>query len=316
MKVVILGKGLMLANIILAAVDAGVKVAGVLRYEKTSANKFIQFFKDTFNPDYELTLIKRYSIKELNFKSANSVCFRDFLVRENIDIIFVGTWKEKIEKATFDIPTIGTINLHPSLLPKYRGPNPYLQTILHGEEYSGITMHLVDENYDTGAILSQEKIKIQPNDTSKELKERTVATARKLVAEFLTDLNYKIVTPISQSEKNATYFKNITGDEKMLDFSSQTSEDISRTIRALYPFMPTYITCGNKFFIVDPYNFKISDEIFSAKNSGDIIDKEAKEKSLTIICKDKKAICFKNLKLYGAKIFTKWYIKNIVKLDN
>ena len=203
MKVVILGKGLMLANIILGTLDAGVKIAGVFRYEKTSSNPIIQFFKDTFNPDYELTLIKRHNIKQLNFKSANSNAFRNYLIRENIDLVFVGTWKEKLEKETFDIPTIGTVNVHPSLLPKYRGPNPYLQTILHGEESSGVSLHLIDSKYDNGSVLSQEKVKILPNDTSKELKERTVGAARKLICEFLTDLNSKIVTPIAQSEKNA-----------------------------------------------------------------------------------------------------------------
>ena len=303
----------MLANIILGAVVAGVKIAGVLRYENTNGNPIAQKLKDIFNPDYDYTLIKRYNIKQLNFKSANSKAFRDYLIKENIDIVFVGTWKERIEKETFDIPSIGTINIHPSLLPKYRGPNPYLQTILHGEQNSGVTLHLVDGNYDTGAILSQEKVEIRPNDTSKELRERTVTTARKLVTEFLTDLNTKIVTPITQSEKNATYFENITGDEKMLDFTLQTAEEISRTIRALHPFMPSYITYGKRFFIVNPYKFEISESPLPDRQANDIICKNSKEKSLTIVCKDNKVICFKGLKLYGAKPFTKLYIEKFVK---
>ena len=315
MKAVILGKGLMLANIILGAVDAGIKISGVLRYEKTTGKQVIQKLKDIFNPDYDYTLIKRYNIKQLNFKSANSKAFRDYLIRENIDIIFVGTWKEKLEKPTFDIPSIGTINVHPSILPKYRGPNPYIQAILHGEKHSGVTLHLIDKGYDTGAILSQEKVEIYPKDTSKELKERTVITARKLVCEFLSDLNTKIVTPISQSEKNATYFKNITGEEKMLDFSNQTSDEISRTIRALHPFLPTYITYGKKFFIVDPYNFEILNDTLTDKHPNDIIDKNPADKSVTIICKDRKAICFKRLKLYSARLLTKWFIKNFIKIS-
>lgn len=315
MNVVILGKGLMLANIILGAVDAGVKIAGVLRYEKTSGNQTVQKLKDIFNPDYDYTLIKRYNIKQLNFKSANSKAFRDYLIKENIDIIFVGTWKEKLEKSTYDIPSIGTINIHPSLLPKYRGPNPYIQTILHGEQHSGVTLHLIDKGYDSGAILSQEKVEIYQKDTSKELKDRTVIAARKLVFEFLTDLNTKIVTPITQSEKNATYFKNITGDEMMLDFSNQTSEEISRTIRALHPFLPTYITYGKSFFITDPYNFEILDNSYEDKHPNDIIDKCTAESSVTIVCKDRKAICFKRLKLYRARPFTKWFIKNFIKIS-
>jgi methionyl-tRNA formyltransferase len=315
MKIVILGKGLMLANMILGATDAGGEIAGVFRYEYTVQHPLSRFLKDTFNPDYELTLIKRLGIKQLNFKSANSKEFRDYLIKENIDIILIGTWKEKISKKTFDIPTVGTVNVHPSLLPKYRGPNPYMQTILHGEPYSGVTLHLVDNGYDTGAILSQKKVEIRPNDTSKELKERTVPAARELVAQFLTDLNTNIVTPIPQIEKNATYYKNISGNEKMLDFSAQTSYEISRTIRALHPFLPTYITYGKKFFIVNPYKFEILNDTIPDKKPNDIINKNPKEKSITVVCKDKKAICFRELKLYGAKPFTKWYIKKFVKLS-
>lgn len=315
MKVVILGKGLMLANIILGATDAGAKIAGVFRYEYTAQNPLSRFLKDTFNPDYEITLIKRLGIKQLNFKSANTKEFRDYLIKENIDIVLIGTWKEKLQKATFDIPTVGTVNIHPSLLPKYRGPNPYLQTILNGEEYSGVTLHLVDKGYDTGAILAQEKIKIKQDDTSKELKERTVATARKLVTELLTDLNTKIVTPIPQNEKNATYYKNISGNEKMLDFTKQTSEEISRTIRALHPFLPTYINYGKRFFIVNPYKFEILNDSISDKKPNSIIAKNPKENSLTVVCNDNKAICFKELKLYGAKLITKLYIDKFVKLS-
>lgn len=310
MRIVILGKGLMLANLILGAYEAGAKIVGVLRYERTTDNIISLSLKDIFNPSADVTIIKQLKLKQLNFKSANSKDFRNFLIKNNIDLILVGTWKEKIKKATFDIPVIGAINAHPSLLPKYRGPNPYIQTILNGEKYSGITLHLIDENYDTGAILSQEKIKILPTDTSKELREKTAATAKNLVYQFIKDLDYKIITPITQSEKNASYYGNISGNEKMLDFENQTSDEISRTIRALHPFLPTYITYKNKFFTVNPYKFKIFEKIFEEKPNS-IIEKDHKKRSITIICKDKKAIKFENLKLYNAPFLTENYIKNI-----
>ena len=96
------------------------------------------------------------------------------LIALNVDLIIVGTWKERITKETFNIPKIATVNVHPSLLPKYRGPNPYLQTILHGEKYSGVTLHLMNEKLDAGAVMKQQKVEILPSDTSKELRERSV----------------------------------------------------------------------------------------------------------------------------------------------
>lgn len=308
MKVVIVGKGLMLANLVLGAIDAGAEVVGVLRYEQTSENQFKLFIKDIFNTNPEVTLFKQLKINQIRMKSVNCKDFRKLLINKNVDMLLVGTWKERIKKETFNIPKIGTINAHPSLLPKYRGPNPYLQTILHGEKYSGVTLHLVDEHYDSGAILSQEKIEILDSDTSKELREKSVRIARKLVAELITDLNEKVITPIAQIEKNASYYPNISGDERMIDFSYQTALEITRTVRALHPFLPCYITHNENFFIINPYSMQILQEPFENCGAGEIIAKNSDKKSLTIVCKDKMAIRFNNLKLYKAELFTKKYI--------
>ena len=311
MRVVVLGKGLMLANIILGVLDAGHEIVGVFRYDYTSKSKLKIAMEDFFKPAPEITLIKKLKLSQIRLKSANSDAFRKLMIAMNVDIIIIGTWKERLTSQTFNISKIATVNVHPSLLPKYRGPNPYMQTILHGEEYSGVTIHLVNNDYDAGAILKQEKVKIYDYDTSKELRERTVSKARKLVTEFFEDLNQKILTPVRQNEKYATYFPAITGEEMMLDFSIQTSDEISKTIRALHPFLPTYITHKNSYFIVDPYNFRISDKIFN--NTPDtIISKNVKDCSITIVCKDKKAICFKNLKLYKRR-GVKNYINKFVE---
>lgn len=299
MKVVVLGKGLMLANIILGIKDSqGAEIAGVFRYDYTNNSKLKMFFKDIFNQSQEVSLIKELKIPQIKLKSANSEEFRKLLIKLNVDLIIVGTWKELLEPQTFNIPKIAAINVHPSLLPEYRGPNPYLQTILNGEEYSGVTIHLIDKNYDTGAILKQEKIPIYENDTSKELRQRTVIKARELVKNIIIDLNSSILTPVNQNEKLSSYYPNISGEERMLDFSTQSSKQISRTIRALHPFLPCYITYKNSFYIVDPYNFKILDENYYEQKPASIISDDLKHKSLTIVCCDKKAIQFFNLKRY------------------
>lgn len=314
MKVVILGKGLMLANLVLGAVDAGAEIVGVFRYEQTCTNHLKLYFQDMFKPDPVVTLLKQLKVREIRMKSANSSDFRKLMITLNVDLILVGTWRERLKKETFNIPKIATVNVHPSLLPKYRGPNPYLQTILNGEKYSGVTLHLMDERYDSGAILAQEKVEILDSDTSKELREKSVRVARSMVTEFIKDLDNKIITPIAQSEKYATYYPNISGEEKMLDFEYQTSTDVSRTVRALYPFLPCYITYKNKFFIVDPYKFQILADIVENFNPGDIIAKNPDKQALTIVCKDKKAIKFSGLRLYKSEMLTEKYIENKVEI--
>lgn len=315
MKVVVLGKGLMLANIVLGVLDSGADLVGVFRYEQTSESRIRLLFEDFFKPAPEVTLLNELKINQIRLKSANSEEFRKLMVSWNVDLIIVGTWKEKLSKETFNIPTIATVNVHPSLLPKYRGPNPYMQTILHGEKYSGVTIHLVNEGYDEGPILKQEKVEILEADTSNELRERTVRIARNLVTEFISDLNNKMLMPITQSEKYATYFPNISGDERMLDFTMQTSDNISRTIRALHPFLPCYISYKEKFFIVNPYKFIILHDESQAL-PGSIIAKNPENCSLSLVCRDNKVIRFSGLTLYKSPLRTRKYIEKFVEITS
>ncbi|MBD5401718.1 hypothetical protein HDR58_02795 [bacterium] len=313
MKVVVLGKGLALANIVLGVLDSGAELVGVLRYERTCKSRCKLFMDDFFCPAPEVTLLKSLKVPQLNFESANCPKFRKWMIANNIDLLIVGTWKERIAKETFNIPTIATVNVHPSLLPKYRGPNPYLQAILHGETESGVTLHLLNEKFDAGAILKQEKVSISESDTSKELREKSVRVVRQLISDLVSDLNNKILTPITQNEKYATYFPNISGNEKMLDFSLQSSTEIVRTIRALHPFLPTYITHNDKFLVVNPYNFQVLNTDLNSK-PGDIVAKDAEKASLTITCKDGKSIKFYDLKLYKSSFKTKKYIEKEIKV--
>ena len=291
MKVVILGKGAMLANLIEGAKNHD--IVGVFRYERTVFNPIKLFLHDFFNPSHDYTLIKKYKIHEIKCKSANSEEFKKEILKLNADIILVGTWREKIKKEIFQLPTIATINVHPSLLPHYRGPNPYLQTILHGEKHSGLTFHLMSEKFDEGPILAQEKIEILPMDTAKELKDRTVFKARLMTEELLYRLNTEIIKTVPQGE--GSYYPNITGDEKMLNFKTQTSNEIFNTIRALHPFLPTYITIKNRFYKVNPYKARITDK---KGHPGEIVASCKKTRSLTIACKDGICVKMSDLKLY------------------
>lgn len=303
----------MLANIILGCVDAGAEVVGVFRYEQTCTSRIKLLFRDFFKPAPEVTLINKLKLNQIRMKSANDERLQKLLVHMNPDLIIVGTWKEKILPLTFNIPTIATINVHPSLLPKYRGPNPYMQTILHGEKYSGVTLHLMNEEYDAGPILKQKKIPIIEGDTSKDLRAKTVHVTRELVKELINDFRERAILPVNQDENAATYFPHIKGDERMLDFKIQSAEEISRTIRALYPFLPTYITYKNKFFVIDPYNFSIGEISEAEPNS--IVAKNSDNASISIVCADNRVIKFNNLKLYKSNN-VKNYIKRAVKVTN
>lgn len=323
MKVVILGKGEMLSNLIEGTVNANCEIAGIFRYERTVLPPALLAIRDFFKSSSDVSLIKQYKLHEIKCNSANSEKFKKEILKLNADIILVGTWAEKLKKDIIDLPVIASVNVHPSFLPKYRGPNPYLQTILHGEKTSGVTFHLIDENFDKGSILSQKEIEILPTDTGKELKERTVYQARLMCSEILNKLQDGLIIPVNQNEKEATYFPNITSNDMMLDFEKETAEQIHARIRALHPWLPCYYTYKNKYFIPNPYKLRILDEEQTSKilqknkiahpKVGNIINTNYKSRSITVMCKDWKSLKMVGTYLYGFmnKPFTQFYIKNL-----
>ena len=294
MKVIILGKGEMLTNLIRGCLISGAEIVGVFRYENLFLNKLQLFLHDFFKPSPELTLIKKHKLSDIKLKSANTQAFKDIILKTNADIIIVGTWAEKINSDIFNMPKIASINVHPSLLPKYRGPNPYLQTIWNGETYSGVTFHIITDKLDAGPILIQQKIEILEGDTGKELKNRTVFNARLLCAEVIERLENGYTETTEQLESHASYYKDVNPQDMTLNFEKETSDEIIRHIRAFYPFRPTYIQDSNKFWITNPYKLTITD--ISAP-AGEIVKRS--KNSLTIACKDNKAVEFSGLKKYN-----------------
>lgn len=294
MKVIILGKGEMLANLIEGTLLSGAEIVGVIRYEKLFKTKIRLFWDDLCQSNPTLTLMKKYNINDINLKSANSESFKNLIVNNNVDIVLVGTWAEKIRKEIFNAPKIGTINVHPSLLPKYRGPNPYLQAIWHGETHSGITFHLMTEKYDAGNILAQARIKIYEQDTGKELRTKTTTTAKFLCAELLKDLQSNCVVPTPQDENQASYYPEIAPQDMTLNFAKESSKEILLHVRAFHPFRPTYIQEGDDFWIVNPYKVFITEQ---SGNPGEIIKKSKSE--IQICAKDGIALSFKDIKKYN-----------------
>ncbi len=314
MKVVILGSGQMLTNLIAGCMDAGANIVGVFRYEKVRYPLVDRILIDIFNPSREYNYIKSHKLYEIKARSANSAEFKKEILRLNADIILVGTWGEKIKKPIINLPKFATINTHPALLPKYRGPNPYLQTIKHLEKESGVTFHLMDENFDTGPILHQKIVKIEPTDTGKELRDKTVIAAREGICELLKNLDTQILIPMPQDEKRSSYFPQIGEDEVMLDFFKPANE-VSAHIRAFYPWFKSYFGYNNQFFIPNPYKLEILENNTGITQVGSVVEKSSKAKSITVLCGDNKLLKMSDIKLYGMfnRFFTKFYIKYLIK---
>ena len=310
LKVVIIGYGTMFTNLIAATMDANCQVVGVLRKETTKYHPIIKKIKDIFCPSLEYNYLKSYNIPEISVKSVNSEKFKKKLLKLNPDIILVGSWGEKIKKDIYEIPKIATINAHPSLLPKYRGPNPYFWTIKNQEKVSGITFHLINEGYDSGAILAQEEVKIYPNDTGESLKQRTVLTARAVCCELLKSLKEDIIIPLKQVEEKATYFS--YPEDLELDFNKSAEENFA-TIRAIYPWQSTYFFHNNTILIPNPHKTSIEENKTTYSLSGTIVDVNPDSKTISILCANNKIIKMTDINFY--KKLDRPFIKNYIKQE-
>lgn len=315
LKVVIVGYGEMFTNLIAGALDANCKIVGVFRKEMIKYPTLVRKFKDILNPSLDYNYIKSYNLPEIHAPSVNSKEFRKALIKLNPDIMLVGSWGEKFEKETYDIPKIASINAHPSLLPKYRGPNPYFWTIKNQEQSSGITFHLIDNGYDSGAILAQEEVKIYPSDTGESLKQRTVLTARGVVCELLKDLSEDIIIPLQQREENATYFSH--PDELELNFKKSAEENLA-AIKAIHPWNKAYFFHNITAIAPNPFSTYVEDNSSNYSTAGTIVEVDSKTKTISVLCQDGKVLKMENVTLYKKwdRPFTKNYISREIKIGS
>lgn len=289
-KIFVVGYGEMFANIVLGAKDYGADVFGVLCDEQIKINSFLLFFKRLFFPSKDYSFIKSLKLKEFKYKSINSSELKKELLKYQPDFIFVASWSEKLKKEIIDLPKIATINVHPSLLPKYRGANPYHRVIANREQKTGITFHLVNEKLDSGEILLQKSVEILNTDNGKTLKNKCCKLARSGIVELLEALDKEIIIPIKQNEKEASYYPSINEKDVIIDFG-KSAEEIDAQLRGLYPWSSGFFKVNSFYFRVVDYNIKDFKHGFK---SGTILKKGYK--SLSVALKGNKIIEFKKLK--------------------
>ncbi len=150
------------------------------------------------------------------------------------DAAVVVAYGKLIPKGVFDFPKYKTLNLHASLLPKYRGAAPIQRAIMAGEKKTGNTVMLIDEGLDSGDILAQEVEPIFETDNAESLSERLAAKGAELLLKTLKDWVKGKITPKVQEHEKATYAPPILKSEYRICWKAQ-AESVRDRIRALYP---------------------------------------------------------------------------------
>lgn len=153
----------------------------------------------------------------------------------DFDVSIVIEYGRIIPERLLSVPKYKTLNIHPSLLPQYRGPTPIQAALLHGETTTGVTIMQMDATMDTGPILLQKEIAIDPDDTFITLREKLMPLALEALLEALPLYIDETVRPKAQNNEAATYCKLLTRDDGKVDWS-RSAQEIYNQYRALTPW--------------------------------------------------------------------------------
>ena len=151
------------------------------------------------------------------------------------DAIVVAAYGQLLKPELIEIPPLGTVNIHASLLPRYRGAAPINWAIIRGEHETGITTFLIDAGMDTGPILLQQRTEIGPDETAGELHSRLGLIGAEVILETLAGLEEGSLTPIPQDDSQATYAPRLSRDDGAIDWS-RPAQEVHNLIRGTNPW--------------------------------------------------------------------------------
>lgn len=188
---------------------------------------------------------KKHNINIFSPANCNSKKFIGKIKKLSPDLIIVFNYSKILKKELFEIPKLGTINIHPSLLPKYRGAHVVNWVLINGEKETGVTVHYVNEGIDSGDIIYQKKIKLTMKDTCATLAKKIEEIAVKTLSEALKSLAIGRVRRKKQDNKKATYYKKRYPKDGKIHWAKPAIE-IYNLIRALVHPWPGAFYFDNK----------------------------------------------------------------------
>ena len=274
---------------------------------------------DTYNyrkKTYSPSPVKEYALKHnLNvFQPVKIGKELDYLFQFEVDLIVTAAYGQFIPNKLLDYPKYRSINVHGSILPKYRGGAPIQRAIINGDKETGITIMYMDRKMDAGDILRIEKIPITDEDTSDTMFEKLSILGSKMITGVIEDLKASLITPIPQNESEATYAYNLTKEDELIDFN-KSARNVFNQIRGLNSNPGAY-------FIMDGQNVKV----YNSK----VLDKKTKTKpgviigiekdSFLISCKDGSVVAITEIQMpskkkMSVKDFLNGSGKNIIKVN-
>jgi len=195
--------------------------------------------KGELTPSPVKVIAKREGIKVYQPLKVRDEDFVKTLRAYNPDVMVVVAFGQIIPLSILKMPKYGCVNIHGSLLPKYRGAAPIQWAVLDGEKETGITTILMDEGIDTGDILLKKTIKIDADETSGSLFDKLMALGAKTILETLDELEKGSLTPTKQGESPTAYAKMLTKAMGLIDFT-RSAKELDCFVRGMNPWPSAY----------------------------------------------------------------------------
>ena len=194
--------------------------------------------------DLGLQTVETQRISDKDFSLEQMLSFK-------ADAAIVAAYGIILSSFVIDKFPLGIINLHPSLLPEYRGASPVATAILQGSKETGVTIMKIDEGMDTGPILKQKSVKIGKDEKCDTLTERLFISGSNLLVETLDEMQTSGIEPIPQNDSKATLTERLKRQDGEIDWK-QSSEQIYRAIKAFHPWPGTFTKFnGQRLKILD-----------------------------------------------------------------
>lgn len=225
------------------------------------------------------------------------------------ELVVVVAYGKILPKDFLEYPKYGCINIHASVLPKYRGASPIHWAVINGDSQTGVTSMQMDEGLDTGDILLCEKILIGPNDTTEDMFEKLSVLGAKVMLETIEKAEKGLLEPIKQNESEATAVGLLSKQLSPIDWND-TAQNIHNKIRGLYSWPCAQTKIAGK--ILKVYSSAVCDRKGHNK-PGEIILSDGK---LFVCCGDNNCLELKEVQLEGKKRMEAAAFLNGFKLEN
>lgn len=273
MKIVFMGTPDFAKASLEAIVEAGYEVIGVVTNVDKPKGRGMKLIPSE---------VKQYAMeKNLKiyqpFKVRNNEEFLTEMRSLNPDLVVVVAYGKILPKELLEIPKLGCVNVHGSLLPKYRGAAPIQWAVLNGETETGITTMYMNEGMDTGDMIETAKVEIGPDETTGELWDRLAKIGASLLVQTLQKIENGTAQRIKQNDEEASYAPMLDKEMAKINWKEQDTKTIHNRVRGLNPIMGAYTFLNGQKIKFWKVKAKTTEEFFTEFTEWDEYQYKLKE---------------------------------------